>query len=39
VVFYEARAWAGELDGLDDELRGVAAARWRQGRVEQQERQ
>jgi hypothetical protein len=39
VAFYEARARAGELDGLDDELRGVSAARWRAGRVEQQVRQ
>jgi len=39
VAFYEARARAGELDGLDEELRGVSAARWRAGRAEQQARQ
>jgi hypothetical protein len=39
VAFYEARARAGELDGLDDELRGVSASRWREGRAEQQARQ
>jgi hypothetical protein len=39
VAFYEARARASERDGLDDELRGVSAARWRAGRAEQQARQ